>query len=232
MGVLSGVLRFSVFVLSTVAGALGCSSYRPGRMPDRWAFCLVFCGFRYSFCRQMHALSGVQVTVLGGCPTDGCFIWCFAVFGIRSVDSCGRSRVFRLPSWADARQMGVLSGVLRFSVFIQSTDACALGCSGYRPGRMPDRWVFCLVFGGFLYSFCRQLRALSGVPDTVLGGCPTEVRFVWCFAVFGIRSVDSCRISREFRIPSWADARHKDPNTQKAPVAAFSAATGAFLFFL
>jgi hypothetical protein len=96
--ILSGVLRFSVSVQPKGAWTLGCSSYRPGRSPDKEAFSRVFCGFRYSFCRQMHELSGVLVTVLGGRPTKKRSVGCFAVFGIRSVDRCMSSRGFWLPS--------------------------------------------------------------------------------------------------------------------------------------
>ena len=139
MGFLSGVLHSSPFDQSTDAGALGCSGYRPGLSPDRRAFCRVFCGFRYPFSRQIGVLSGVPDTILGGRPTDGLFVWCLTFFAFRSVDRCGRSRVFRVPSWADARQKSALSGILRFSVSVQSTDWRSLGCTGYRPGRMPDR---------------------------------------------------------------------------------------------
>ncbi|PTQ85904.1 hypothetical protein C8U37_1027 [Trichococcus patagoniensis] len=204
---LSGLLRFSVSVQSRDASALGCTGYHPALAPDRRSICLVFCAFRYSFCRELRALSGVRVTVLGVRPTKVRSLWFFAVFGIRSVERCGRSRVFWIPSWADARQMRVLSGFLRFSVFVHSRDASALGCSGYRPGLTPDKSAICLVFCAFRYSFSRELRPLSGVRDTVLGVRPTDVLFVWSFAVFGIRSVESCGISRVYGIPSWADAR-------------------------
>ena len=152
---------------------IGCYGYRPGRTPDRGAFCLVFGGFRYSFYRQIRAVSGVLDTVLGGRPTEERSVWCLVVFGIRSVDRCALHWVLRVPSWADARQRSVLSGVWRFSVFVLPTDPRCIGCYGYRPGRTPDRGAFCLVFGGFRYSFYRQIRAVSGVTGTVLGGRPT-----------------------------------------------------------
>ena len=75
-----------------------------------------------AFSRKMRGLSGVLVTVLGSRPTKKHSVGCFALFGIRSVDRCVDSRVFRLPSWTFARQRSVLSGVLRFSVSVQSTD--------------------------------------------------------------------------------------------------------------
>ena len=100
--------------------------------------------------------------------------------------------MFWIPSWADARQKHNLSGLLRFSVFVQSRDASALGFSGYCPGRTPDRCAFSLVFCGFRYPFSRELCPLSGVQVTILGVRPTDARSLWCFAVFGIRSVDSC----------------------------------------
>ncbi|PTQ85906.1 hypothetical protein C8U37_1029 [Trichococcus patagoniensis] len=158
MRVLSGFLRFSVFVHSRDASALGCSGYRPGLTPDKSAICLVFCAFRYSFSRELRPLSGVRDTVLGVRPTDVLFVWSFAVFGIRSVESCGHSRVFRLPSLADARQKRNLSVFLWFSVFVQSRDASALGCSGYRPWLTPDKSAICRVFCGFRYPFRRQSR--------------------------------------------------------------------------
>lgn len=39
--------------------------------------------------------------------------------------------LFRIQSWADVRHIGELSGVLRFSVFDQSTSAPCLGCSAF-----------------------------------------------------------------------------------------------------
>ena len=209
IGVLSGVLRFSVFVQSTDRHSLGCSGYRPGRSPDKRAFCRLFGILRLSFCRQIGTLSGDPGTVLSVRPTDRRSVWCFAVFGIRSVDRSAFCLVFGLLSWAFARQKSVLSGFLRFSVSVQSTDWHFLGCSGYPPRRSPDRWAFCLVFGILRLSFSRQIGILSGVPDTVLGVRPTDRRSVWCFAVFGIRSVDRSAFSRVFRIPSWAFARQK-----------------------
>jgi len=128
-----------------------------------------FCGFRYSFSRQMRALSAVTDTVLGGRPTDKHSVGFFAVFGIRSVDSSAFCPVFRILSWAFARQISFLSGVLRFSVSVLSTVRRSLGCSEYRPGPSPDRRAFCLVFDIFRSSFSRQFGELSGVLDTVLG---------------------------------------------------------------
>ena len=101
---------------------------------------------RLSFSRQTDFLSGDSDTVLGVRPTDRFFVWFFAAFGIRSVDRSAFCLVFGLPSWAFARQIGVLSGVLRFSVFVQSTDQHSVWYSGYCPGHSPDRRAFCLVF--------------------------------------------------------------------------------------
>jgi hypothetical protein len=151
MSVLSGFLWFSVSVQSTDAWTLGGSSYRPGRSPDRWASCLVFCGFRYSFSRQIDLLSGVPDTVLGVRPTKKRSVGFFVVFGIRSVDRSTCSRGFWLLSLAFARQIGGLSGVLRFLVFVQLTDRLALVGSGYCPGRSPDKKTEYLLVSGKFY---------------------------------------------------------------------------------
>ena len=113
--------------------------YRPGHSPDRWAFCLVFGILRLAFSLHIGILSGIPDTVLGIRPTKECFVWCSAFFALRSVDRSTFSRVFRIPSWAFARQKSVLSGVRHSSPFVQSTDRLSLGCSEYRPGRSPDR---------------------------------------------------------------------------------------------
>ncbi len=136
--VLSGVLWSPVSVQLTDQHSLGCSGYCPGLTPDRGTFCLLFFGFRYSFSRQMSVLSGVPNTVLGVRPTEERSVWYFVVFGFHSVDRLVFSRVFRIPSWAFARQRSVLSGVFRFSVIIQLTNRHPLGCFGYRPGLTPD----------------------------------------------------------------------------------------------
>ena len=57
----------------------------------------------------------------------------------------------------------------------------------------------------------RQLSELSGIRDSVLGERPTEERFVGCFAVFGIRSVDIRALSRLFGIHSLCISRHPLP---------------------
>ena len=44
---------------------------------------------------------------------------------------------------------------------------------------------------------------LSGIWVTVLGWRPTEERSVWCFAVFGIRSVERRTISHSKRPSFW-----------------------------
>ena len=62
-------------------------------------------------------------TFLGWRPTEERFVWCFMLFGIQTVDRLTSSRVTESPSWADARQKGDLSGVVRFSVIIQSTHS-------------------------------------------------------------------------------------------------------------
>ena len=136
---------------------IGCYGYRPGRTPDRGAFCLVFGGFRYSFCRQMRAASGVTGTVLGGRPTAEPFVWCLVVFGSRSTDRFALYPVFRIPSWADARQRSVLSGVWWFSVFVLPTDPRCIRCYGYRPGRTPDITVLRRLFGNLHSLFSRRL---------------------------------------------------------------------------
>ena len=157
--------------------------YRSRHSSDRWVFCLVFCGFRYSFSRQIDILSAVPYTVLGVRPTDRHSVWCFAVFGILSVDRLAFCLVFGLLSWTFARQISVLSAVRHSSLFVQSTDRLSLGRSGCRPGRSPDRLAFCLVFDILRLSFSRQMGFLSGIPDTVLGVRPTD----WPFClVFGI----------------------------------------------
>ena len=142
-------------------------------------------------------LTVVRVTVLGGRPTKKHSVGCFALFGIRLIDRCVDSRVFWLPSWAFAQQRSVLSGVLRFSVSVQSTDAWTLGSSGYRPGQSPGKEAFCRVFCAFRYPFSRQMRGLSGVPVTVLDVRPAKKRSVGCFALFGIRSVDRSAVSKD-----------------------------------
>ncbi len=167
--VLSGVLWSPVSVQLTDQHSLGCSGYCPGRSPDRRAFCRVFCGFRYPFSRQMGVLSGVSDTVLGVRPTEEHPVGYCAVFGICSVDRTAFSQVSGIPSWADARQRSLLSGISWFPVSIQSTDERTLWYSGYCPGRSPDRRAFCLVFCGFRFSFSRQISILSGVSNTVLG---------------------------------------------------------------
>ena len=162
---------------------------------------------RLSFSRQIGISSGVPDTLLGVRPTDGLFVWCSAFFALRSVDRSTFSRVFRIPSWAFARQKSVLSGVRHSSPCVQSTDWLSLGCSGYRPGRSPDRWAFCLMFGILRLSFSRHIGILSGIPDTVLGVRPTKERSVGCSTFFAFRSVDRSTFSRVFRMPSWAFAR-------------------------
>ncbi|MFZ2453905.1 MAG: hypothetical protein WAW76_05655, partial [Trichococcus flocculiformis] len=49
--------------------------------------------------------------------------------------------LFRLLSWAGARHIGELSGVLRFSVFVQSTDWCTLKYFRYHPRLAPDNYI-------------------------------------------------------------------------------------------
>ena len=135
----SVIARFLVSVQSTDQRTLGYSEYCPGRSPDRRTFCLVFCSFRFSFSRQISVLSGIPNTVLGVRPTEERFVGCFVVFGIRLVDRWACSRVFRIPSWAFARQKSIPSGIARFSVSVQSTERHSLRDLGYRPGRSPDK---------------------------------------------------------------------------------------------
>ena len=52
-------------------------------------------------------------------------IWLFCCVG---TSDCMRSLVPESPSWADARQKGDLSGVLRFSVIIRSTHPALSLC--------------------------------------------------------------------------------------------------------
>ena len=151
------------------------------------------------------------------------------IFGNHSVDRSACSRVFWTPPWANARQKSGLSGILWFSVFVQSTDERTLGYSECCPGPPPDRGTFCRVLCGFRYPFSRQMGVLSGVSDTVLGVRPTEEHPVGYCAVFGICSVDRTAFSQGSGIPSWAFARQKSQTIkEKAPAAAFLAATGAF----
>ena len=80
----------------------------------------------YQVSRQLHEVSGIWDTVLSWRPTEGRPVWCFVLFGIRLVDSLSDSRVTESPSWADARQKSNLSGVLSFSVSIQSANTRAI----------------------------------------------------------------------------------------------------------
>ena len=137
--VLSGVFRLPVSIQFTERHSLRCLGYRPGLTPDRGAFCRAFRGFPYPFSRQMSVLSGIPDTVLGVRPTEERSVWYFVVFGFHSVDRLVFSRVFRIPSWAYARLKSLLSGILQFPVFIQSTNRHSLECLRYHPGRSPDK---------------------------------------------------------------------------------------------
>ena len=67
-------------------------------------------------------------TVLCQHPTEGRSVGCLEVTGICLVDSLADSRVTESPSWAGARHGDELSGVLCFSVIIQSAHpALSLG---------------------------------------------------------------------------------------------------------
>ena len=111
MGFLSGVRHSSPFVQSTYRHSLGYSGYCPGHSPDKRVFCLVFGILRLAFSRQIDILSGVPDTVLGVRPTKERSVGCSAFSAFRSVDRSAFSRLFRIPSWAFARQIGFLSGV-------------------------------------------------------------------------------------------------------------------------
>jgi len=178
--VLSGVFRLPVSIQFTERHSLRCLGYRPGLTPDRGAFCRAFRGFPYPFSRQMSVLSGIPDTVLGVRPTEERSVWYFVVFGFHSVDRLVFSRVFRIPSWANARQKSIPSGVTRFSVFVQSTDERTLRCFGYpldvRPTeerpvwyfvvsgiRSVDKSAFSRVSGIPSWAFARQRNVLSGV---------------------------------------------------------------------
>ena len=167
-------------------------------------------------------LTVVRVTVLGGRPTKKHSVGCFALFGIRLIDRCVDSRVFWLPSWAFAQQRSVLSGVLRFSVSVQSTDAWTLGSSGYRPGQSPGKEAFCRVFCGFRYprsaercvvsrgfwlpswAVARQRSILSGVLRFSVSVQSTDA---WTLGCSGYRPGRSpgkeafCRVFCAFRYP-------------------------------
>ena len=64
-----------VSVQSTDERTLGYSGHRPGLAPERKAFCLFFCVFRYPISRQMSGLLDVSDTLLenGSCPPARAF---------------------------------------------------------------------------------------------------------------------------------------------------------------
>ena len=95
----------------------------------RWLFGIL----RASFSRQIGILSGVPDTILGLRPTKGRIVRFFVIFGVRSPDRCGNSRVYGVPSWAFARQCCHTSAIRLTSFFVQSTIPAFVGCSTFFP---------------------------------------------------------------------------------------------------
>ena len=118
----------------------------------------------WAFARQCCHSSAIRLTSFFVQPMTPAFVGCSAFFTPHSVDRLGFSLAFRILSWAYARQKGelsgfcdfrcpftrqisILSGVMCFSVSVQSTDAGTLGYTGYRPGRSPGNAVIRRPFG-------------------------------------------------------------------------------------
>ena len=114
----------------------------------RWLFGIL----RASFSRQIGILSGVPDTILGLRPTKGRIVRFFVIFGVRSPDRCGNSRVYGVPSWAFARQCCHSSAIRLTSFFVQSTIPAFVGC-----------WVFFAILSADDLVFRRLFDIFSSV---------------------------------------------------------------------
>ena len=118
--------------------------------------CRPFDILRTSFSRHIMRVSALRYSSLVVQSTHHVGVGCSALSVMHSADRLACSLVSESPSWADARQKSNLSGVVRFSVTIQSTDWRALGYLNHHPGLSPDRRAICLVFCDFRYPISRQ----------------------------------------------------------------------------
>ena len=123
----------------------------------------------WAFARQCCHSSAIRLTSFFVQPMTPAFVGCSAFFTPHSVDRLGFSLAFRILSWAYARQKGellgfcdfrcpftrqisILSGVMCFSVSVQSTIPAFVGC-----------WVFFAILSADDLVFHRLFDIFSSV---------------------------------------------------------------------